>query len=127
MAAVTLLAAGAKADTGTGAAVDVSAAGVMRLDATVKCNHGKQPWLTLSIDSGASATGPWFEIYTRTFRSGVVAGSQAWPGNSVQRLSLGGFDLFARVRWAGAAGNVSNNLPTDSTGEFDISVVGVAQ
>lgn len=127
MSAVTLLAAGAKVDTGTGAAVDVSAAGVMRLDATVKCNHGKSPWLTLSIDSGASATGPWFEIYSRTFRSGVVNGSQAWPLNCIQRLSVGGFDNFARVRWAGAAGNVSNNLPTDSTAEFDLAVTGTAQ
>ena len=129
MSAVNLLSAGAKLDGGTSTPLDVSAFTTLKLTATLLANPGGTAgpaWLQLWIETAQSAVGPWTQLYYARFYQNFVQGQnpEAWPQNNSQRILVSGVDQLIRVRWLGAAGNVSNNKPTDATAKFDLSVSG---
>lgn len=100
MSSVTLLTGASQATSGTGSGVDVSAAGQLRLDVTVRADMGTDPEVDVMIDTGPAATGPWTQIYAAKFDARQPAASPyAWPPTGVSRVLIGNFDGFARVRW----------------------------
>lgn len=101
MSAVTLLAAGAKAASGAGAAVDVSAHAVLRLDGTFASDQSKEADLSVVIEHGRSSAGPWSPLHEIRMRGG-----RDWL--SAERFILTGFDDFVRVRWEARVGMGAN-------------------
>jgi len=131
MAAVTLLAGGAKANSGVSTPLDVSAYTSLRLDASVQAYP--QPAvggasLQLWIEHASSATAPaWALLYYVRLRQALTSGPEAWPPNNVQRIVAGGFDSFVRVRWLAAPECESNGSPSTSTAGLQLGVSGQAQ
>lgn len=125
MSAVTLLTAANVADAGAGDPVDVSAGGTLRLDWTVKANHGKNPQVELSIETAPAATGPWTQVWRRLMCAEKPAtatdmNSNGW--HTQPRALVPGVDRFARARWSGCARkNVELN---STTAEFNIACAG---
>ena len=97
MSAVELLAAGAKAASGTGSAVDVSAHAVLRLNGTFASDQSKAADLYVALDHGPSSSGPWTPLHEIRMRAG-----SSW--RSADRIVLAGFDDFVRVRWEARVG-----------------------
>jgi len=121
LSAVTLLAAGIKADVGVSATVDVTGHALLKLTATLRANLGKAPQLQLTVETGVAAAGPFRELYTQHFSA------SNWPSDNTTRIVVAP-DNFCRVRWSGGAtANVGNagNSSNDVTGEFNLAVVGV--
>jgi hypothetical protein len=134
LAAVTLLAAGAKANSGTSTPLDVSAYTSLRLDASVQAyptvsTGGMGAYLQLWLETAALVNGPWSQLYYCRIRQCFAQGQhpEAWPANNVQRIVANGFDNFVRARWFGAPDTESNGVPTSSTAGFQLGVAGVAQ
>lgn len=119
MSAVTILTYGAKSDSGTGSAVDVSGFSTLRLNAKLVANFGKEPQLRLAIDTGPTSEGPWTEIEDRGFQA------RAWPANSVCRFVLAGFDNYVRARWSGHA--TANVAWQNTSAELSIGIDGDGQ
>jgi len=99
MSAVTILAAGAKANSGTGASVDVSAFSTLRLDFVISADCGKGPDLEIFLEQGPSATGPWRPLWQKRQNTATPPGNvNSWVG--AERVSISGFDRYMRARWA---------------------------
>jgi hypothetical protein len=93
VSAVTILAAASQADSGASAALDVSAFSTLRLNWAARADLGRDPQVTLSVDTAPGSGGPWREI------SSIEMGAREWQ--TAPRVTLGGFDAFVRARWSG--------------------------
>jgi len=95
MSAITILTSAAQNDSGTGAAVDVTAYNTLRLNWAAVADLGMQATasLRLFIDTAPSASGPWTTIYERQLDA------NGWELSP--RVTLSGFDSFVRARWDG--------------------------
>jgi hypothetical protein len=122
VSAVTVLASGAKLDSGTGSAVDVTGCASLKLAAVMKADHSFKPQLRIMIDTGRSSTGPWREIYAETFRSSF-AGGHTWPADSTQRIVLQP-DNFVRCRWETKT-DVNQVTTNTSSAGLDLAITGV--
>lgn len=116
MSAVTVLAAGAKADSGTGAAVSTAGCAVLKLSAAMTANLGKSPQVRVMLDTGPTSSGPWLEVYAEHFRSGA-GGGNTWPASSVASITLMPSN-YVRARWV-------TNHTGPSTAELDLAITGV--
>lgn len=116
MSAVTLLAAGAKADSGSGSAVDCTGCASLKLALTMKADASLNPNLTVAIDTAPGSAGPWTEIYNQRFRVSA-GGGNTWPANSIARAVVAP-DVFCRARWSVAHSGTT-------TAALDLSIVGV--
>jgi hypothetical protein len=129
MSAITIVAAGAKANAGTSTPVDVSAFSTLRLTAAIAANCGKGPYLDVYIETASASTGqPWSTVWHRRQQTATPPGNeQAWVG--AVRIVLGGFDSFLRVRWD-AAPTVNCGMfngVLDNSVELNLSVAGDGQ
>lgn len=98
MAAFEALAAGAKADDGTGAAADASAHARLALNYVATLNAGVVDQLDIWTDAAPAAAGPFSEIHHIVLRPNDPPGSPfAWTGS--KRVCFGGFDDHVRIRW----------------------------
>jgi hypothetical protein len=116
VSAVTVLAAGAKADSGTGAAVAVVGCAVLKLSATMTANHGKSTQLRVMLDSGPTASGPWTEVFAEHYRAGA-GGSNTWPPTGVASITVQPSN-YVRARWIA-------NHTGPLTAELDLAITGV--
>lgn len=102
MSAITVLAAGPKAKSGTSTPLDVSAHAALRLDLTLLADLGTRPQLDLWIETGPAATGPWTELtHFRQLAGDPGYSPHAWQ--TQRRLPLSSIDTFVRARWVGQA------------------------
>ena len=114
MASVTLLTAGAKANTDAGSPLDCEAINSLRLNVALSADTGKQPVLDLFIETSATTTGPWRQIYYKQFDSRQPPYHDS-PWANTHRLSVGGYDRYVRARWSTQAHrNVAS--PAESVG-----------
>jgi hypothetical protein len=103
MAAVTLLTFGAQAASGSSTPLDVSAGGVLRLDARYEAGPaGSSVELTFVIESGPTDAGPWTAHFERRMRQN---GEGPYVWRSKERIVLEGFDTFVRARWESTVGS----------------------
>jgi hypothetical protein len=116
LSSVTVLASGAKADSGTGDAVAVAGCAVLKLSATMKANLGKSPQLRIMLDTGPAATGPWTEAFAEHYRASA-GGGNTWPASSVASITLTPSN-YVRARWL-----VNHTGPL--TSELDLAITGV--
>lgn len=101
MANIELLAPGAKADSGASAAVNVSPAQLLRqrINVSPETDLGILTQLRVSIETAASASGPWREVATATMRpTDPAPGPFAFDHS--KRIIAGDLEDFARVVWA---------------------------
>lgn len=91
MSAVEILPAGAKATSGAGDAVDVSAHSTLRLVGTFA--PGTCHDMHFVIEHGPTASGPWAPLTEWRRRDG----NPDWIRE--ERYNLSGFDKFVRARW----------------------------
>lgn len=92
-----MLAAGAKADSGTGAAVDVTGAAALKLTAVMSADMSLAPSLRLLLETAPASTGPWREAWCQTFMASM-GGTHSWPASGKQSIALTP-DNFIRARW----------------------------
>ena len=120
MSAIVLLASGARADRGFGVGVSVAAHAIVRLTCTLLATLSKCPQLTIAIDTGPTAQGPWREVHTASFTT------PHWPAAGEPRIQLGAADLdeFIRARWDGHAGTANLGHVTPSA-DFDLTISGI--
>lgn len=101
MAEITLLTYAAQAESGSSAAVDVSAYSTLRLDLELAeasvCNV-INPEVDITIETAPKSDGPWRPIVERRkYVSGSSTETYGWTTR--RRFLLSGFDKFARVSW----------------------------
>lgn len=99
MSAVEILAYAAADDTGDGSAVDVSAFSTLRLDWHVVADLSRNPDITLTIETGPTASGPWTEIYRRQMVQSHQISGDPYRWEALPRVTLAGFDSYVRPRW----------------------------
>src|SRR5687767_4182413 len=115
MAAVELVAAGAKADSGESAAVDVSAhARLVQVIDPNATDGGTQPSVSWKFETGPTANGPWREIADERM-------DYMQPGTSPykwerRRVLIGAFDDFVRVKWSAKNTGGKLNFSVAGTG-----------
>jgi hypothetical protein len=127
VSAVTILAAGAKANASTSTPVDVSAFSTLRLNAAVLANLGKGPYIDIFIETASASTGqPWRVVWHRFQSTGTPPGANEQAWESATRIVLSGFDSFLRVRWVAVAtqnfGMLNGVL--DNSVELNLAITG---
>jgi len=102
MSAVTILTQGSQARSGSSSALDVTAFSTLRLDLVARADLGVSPFLRTYVETAPATTGPWRVVDERHMTTGAAVGAtHAWPAGFTTRITLGGFDKFVRLRWAG--------------------------
>lgn len=119
MSAVTILTSALQADSGAGSAVDVTAFSTLRLDWSVLADLGRDPQLSLVIESGPSAVGPFRTVYERAMAHQRPGSPYEW--SHAPRAVLSGFDKFVRARWSG---RINRTINEQSTNFFTIGLTG---
>jgi hypothetical protein len=117
MSAVEILAEALVADEGAGEAVDVSEHAILRLDWLALADIGRDPQVTLWIETAPTSAGPWSEV------SRIQMAAFGW--NTKPRVVLGTFDNFIRARWSGRIARVSKETAAGGT-HVDFFTLGLA-
>jgi len=126
LSAVSILNAGAKANSGTSTPADVSAFALLRLNVATLANLGRGPYIDVFIETASATTGqPWRVVWHRFQATGTPPGNEAaWE--SLTRVVISEFDQFLRVRWVANAtqnfGLVNGVL--DNSVALDLAVTG---
>jgi hypothetical protein len=124
MSAVTILAAGARANAGVGSAVDVSAHAVLRLDiyAVTSPRESVEPRVLIELEQAPASTGPWSPLWEKRLSQ---------TRSFSERVKIGDFDKFVRAKWSDEASPVSTgpgrahlNAPDASSYGFNLSITG---
>lgn len=98
MTAISLKAAGATADVGTGSAVDCTGCASLKLAAVMSATLSEAPSLRIIIETASAASGAaWRTLYDQSFFAGM-GGSNTWPADSKARIVVEP-DNFVRCRW----------------------------
>ena len=101
--AVTLLSAGVQLDAATGAAVDCSALGSIRMQIDARASDtGGVDSLSVFYETGPTNAGPWRQIALEVMSAGTAGANlftHGW-GDGTRRTVLDGADNFLRVRWS---------------------------
>jgi len=87
---VTLAASAARTANGQGAAVEVGAAGTVRLLMAVTAVAGTSPSATVTVETSHSGAGDWRSLGTFAAKTGVAT----------ERKNFGGCDRYVRATWA---------------------------
>lgn len=129
MSAVTIIAAGAKANAGVASAVDVSVHTTIRFDVAVSAapkESADNTRFLLEIEHGPTSNGPWKRLWAQRYngRADVAAYAKV-------RDVLTGFDSFVRGKWTDEASPASTgpgrahlNTPDASSYGLTISIIG---